>query len=306
MHNDDQVHELVKCHESPKYFINNYVKIINPIHGTVPFILRDYQERLVDHFYDNRYSIHLGARQTGKTITSLSYILWYAIFNSYKKILITSPKHEQSKDLLNQIKTIYENLPKYLRPEIKHQTKMTIEFENGTQIFTQAMSANTGRGMSVSLLYCDNMACSSPKVQDDFWTAIYPCQPEKVIFSSSANTPKGMFYEIWKNRIQLWSTWKPIFTSRHYAPHTESEEFKNEMRKMIGEVAWRREYECEFVENNEKENTDEKYIVQIKNCKAHPSKHHKLCEDVLSTLKDMYPDKEFLVTTLDLEFTKLE
>jgi hypothetical protein len=42
---------------------------------------------MFDHFNDNRFSIVLACRQSGKSISSVAYLLWYAVFHPEKKLL---------------------------------------------------------------------------------------------------------------------------------------------------------------------------------------------------------------------------
>ncbi len=65
----DDIMELKRCYEDPVYFIKNYVKIVHPTEGTVLFELFDYQEDMIRAFHEERYTIVLSARQTGKCIT---------------------------------------------------------------------------------------------------------------------------------------------------------------------------------------------------------------------------------------------
>ena len=65
----DQIMELRKCYQDPVHFIKTYVKIVHPTEGTVPFELFDYQEEMIRAFHEERYSIVLSARQTGKCVT---------------------------------------------------------------------------------------------------------------------------------------------------------------------------------------------------------------------------------------------
>ena len=69
---EEQILEYKKCMESPVHFIENYVKIISLDEGLVPFKLYEYQENLIDHFDENRFSVILACRQSGKSITALS------------------------------------------------------------------------------------------------------------------------------------------------------------------------------------------------------------------------------------------
>lgn len=58
--------ELMRSAQDPIYFIKNFVKIRHPTLGIVPFELYPYQEELIKMIHENRWSIILSARQTGK------------------------------------------------------------------------------------------------------------------------------------------------------------------------------------------------------------------------------------------------
>jgi len=61
-----KIKELVRCSKDPIYFIKNHVKVRHPTMGVVPFALYPYQEDLIKVIHENRNSIILSARQTGK------------------------------------------------------------------------------------------------------------------------------------------------------------------------------------------------------------------------------------------------
>lgn len=65
----NQISEYMKCSEDPIYFIKTYVKIIHVDRGVIPFILHDYQERLVLAYHNNRKVVALAPRQFGKCCT---------------------------------------------------------------------------------------------------------------------------------------------------------------------------------------------------------------------------------------------
>lgn len=58
--------ELKKCINDPIYFMTNYIKVIHPTQGVVPFNLYDYQLRMVDAVHNNKDVIILASRQLGK------------------------------------------------------------------------------------------------------------------------------------------------------------------------------------------------------------------------------------------------
>lgn len=63
-----QLSEYIKCKTDPKYFINNYCKIVSLDHGVVPFKTFAYQDRLLDTIHNNRFTIGKIGRQLGKCV----------------------------------------------------------------------------------------------------------------------------------------------------------------------------------------------------------------------------------------------
>ena len=59
-----------KCVQDIKYFAEKYYYIVNPVTGSQLIELRNYQHRMVDAFVQNKFSILLTGRQTGKCIYS--------------------------------------------------------------------------------------------------------------------------------------------------------------------------------------------------------------------------------------------
>jgi hypothetical protein len=70
----EEIDEYSKCMNDPAYFARTYLKVIHLDRGLVPFDLYDYQENMFDHFNNNRFSIVLACRQSGKCQTFNSYI----------------------------------------------------------------------------------------------------------------------------------------------------------------------------------------------------------------------------------------
>ena len=77
----DQIEEFIKCKEDPVYFARNYIRIVSLDKGLVPFEPYKFQEKLISRFHKNRFNICMMPRQTGKSTTSVSYLLHYIVFN---------------------------------------------------------------------------------------------------------------------------------------------------------------------------------------------------------------------------------
>lgn len=59
----EQLIELKRCKNDPIYFAKNYVKVQHPKHGAINFVPFEYQERCINAFRNNRWSIVLAGRQ---------------------------------------------------------------------------------------------------------------------------------------------------------------------------------------------------------------------------------------------------
>lgn len=172
----EQIVELARCAKDPIYFIRNYIKIKHPKRGKISFNLYDYQEELIRMYMGNRFNIILSARQTGKTETSCAFLLWYAIFHPDKTVLIASNKSTNAMELIGKIRYAYEELPNWLKPGIDadNWNKHTCAFDNKSRIVSTTTSKDSGRGLAISLIYCDELAFVKPHVQEEFWDSILP------------------------------------------------------------------------------------------------------------------------------------
>jgi hypothetical protein len=88
------------------------------------------------------------------TTCAAGYLLWRAMFTPDTTILITANKLVQALEIMDRIRFAYQNLPDYIRAGVVEYNKGTISFDNGSKIVSRATSADAGRGLSITLLYC--------------------------------------------------------------------------------------------------------------------------------------------------------
>lgn len=155
-HTPETLSEFVKCARDPIYFCKNYVKVQHPTKGAIPLELYDYQEEMIRNYMDSTYNIVLSARQTGKSTVSAIYLLWFACFHKDKTILIASNKNKGAMEMVSRIRYAYEELPHWLKPGVQDDmwNKHAVGFDNGSKIESTATTESSGRGMSISLLFC--------------------------------------------------------------------------------------------------------------------------------------------------------
>lgn len=161
------VQEYIRCSQDPVYFTEKYMRVIHPDRGLVSFKLYDYQKKMIDHFNDNRFSIVLSCRQSGKTASTTAYLLWKALFFPEETIIILANKGSTAKEILGRITLALENVPFFLQPGCKELNKMSITFSNNTRLIAAATSSNSVRGLSASCVTGDTIVCV--EINNDYY-----------------------------------------------------------------------------------------------------------------------------------------
>lgn len=209
---DEEVDEYIKCKNDIVYFAEKYIKVVHVDWGLVDFKLYPYQKKMLTHFDNNPFSIVLACRQSGKSISSIAYLLHFIVFNSDKLVAILANRGATSREMLGRLILAFENLPFFLQPGAKSLNKGSIELSNGSRIECHSTTSSSIRGKSVSLLYLDEFAFV--KNDEEFYTSTYPVissgQESRVIITSTANGIANKYYGLWQGAMQGTSSYKPF------------------------------------------------------------------------------------------------
>lgn len=243
----EQVSEYVKCMKDPIYFAEKYIKVISLDAGLVAFKPYEYQERMFEHFNENRFSIVLACRQSGKSISTVIYILWYAIFHPEKTIAILANKGATAREMLSRVTLALENLPFFLQPGCKALNKGNITFANNTKIVAAATSGSSIRGLSVNLLFLDEFAFVENAAQ--FYTSTYPVvsagKETKVIITSTANGVGNIFHRLYEGAVQGTNEFKSFRVDWWNVPGRD-EEWKKQTVSNTSELQFEQEFGNSF------------------------------------------------------------
>jgi hypothetical protein len=68
-----QLEEIKKCHKSPAYFINTYIKIQHPTKGRLDFKTFPFQDDCLNDFEKHRFNIVVKSRQLGLSTLTAAY-----------------------------------------------------------------------------------------------------------------------------------------------------------------------------------------------------------------------------------------
>jgi len=257
-----QIDEFRRCADpetGPMYFMDNFFYIQHPTRGRVLYHPYEYQKKLIENYHTYRFSISMLARQTGKTTSAAGYLLWYAMFVPDSTILVAAHKYTGAQEIMTRIRYAYESVPDHIRAGAVDYNKGSLTFDNGSRIVSATTTENTGRGMSITLLYCDEFAFLRPTIATEFWTSISPTLATggKAIITSTPNSDEDQFALIWKgankcideygNPTEVGQNGFKAFKATWSEHPDRDETWATQQRAALGTDRFRREHECEFI-----------------------------------------------------------
>lgn len=255
----DQLQEFARCADpitGPAYFMSNYFYIQHPTKGKMLFSPFEYQDRLIETYHQYRYSINLMPRQSGKSTAAAGYLLWYSMFVPDSTILVAAHKYTGSQEIMQRIRYAYEDCPDFIRAGVVSYNKGSIDFDNNSRIVSSTTTENTGRGMSISLLYLDEFGFVRPSIAKEFWTSISPTLSTggKCIITSTPNSDEDQFALLWKgankcvdeygNPTELGINGFKAFRSYWNEHPDRDEKWADEQRRQLGDERFKREIDC--------------------------------------------------------------
>lgn len=258
----EQIDELKACMDpdtGPLYFVSNFMYVQHSVKGKQKFAPYDFQLDLIDSYTHYKKSVNMVSRQMGKTAVAAGYLLWYAMFNDDAQILVTSYKYDSAQDIMDRVRYAYESVPDHIRAGVTTYNKRSIAFDNGSKIIATTTTENTGRGMSLSLIYLDEFAFVDANIAKEFWTSLAPTLSTggKCIITSTPNTDEDQFADIWFGANKLVDAngnetevgvngFKPYMATWEAHPD-RNQAWADEQLASLGEDRFLREHKCQFI-----------------------------------------------------------
>jgi hypothetical protein len=205
MENQEIVEEFRKCAEDPAYFISNYIKVIHPVRGLVPFKLYPFQHKILDALEgkdSHRFNILRKFRQAGCTTIASAWSLWNIIFKEHKSVVILSKGDAESTEVLDRIKLMYDELPELFKPGIVEDNKHTLKLTTQSVIKSRPSGKQSGRSLAGSILIIDEAAFIENI--DTIWAAVYPIISTggRAFVLSTVNGIGNWYHDVYQNAVE--------------------------------------------------------------------------------------------------------
>lgn len=226
-----EMDEYFECMMDLHYFAEEHCKLKN--NGVVGGIkLRDYQDEQLRLFLNEPKKRHimLWSRQAAKTTTSCIFILWNMTFKNDKLCAILGNKLDTSKEVLNKIKEIYENLPFHLQAGIIGWNEKTLAFDNKSIMLARPCTKDALNGLTVFILYIDEFAfCfdGDKKAQEEFLSQAQPtlaaAGKDSILIITSTPNGKDLFHKLYDRAVKGLNSYTPTKVYWWQIPNRDEE-----------------------------------------------------------------------------------
>jgi len=234
----DMIDELRRCKEDVLYFAENFFYIVSTDDGKQKIKLYDAQRNMLLNMVNNRFSVNLASRQSGKSTLLTIFVLWVACFNDDHRAAIVANKETTAINIFKRVRMAYEQLPNYIKPGVKDYGKTGMTLANDSSILVSTTTATSIRGDSLSTLAIDEVAFIESHILNEFWSSVIPAvssgKKSKVLLVSTPNGVGNKFYEIFSGAENgSLPSWKSARIDWWDRPGRD-EQWKNEQIQLLG------------------------------------------------------------------------
>jgi hypothetical protein len=161
-----------------------------------------------------------------------------------------SNKGATTKEILDKVKAILENLPFFLKPGMLKNDVMNMKFDNGCRIVGQSTTGKAGIGFTIHLLFLDEFAHIHHSFVDSFYENVYPTlSSSKVSRIIITSTPNGYnkFFEIYDAAEKKLNEFAAFRVDWWQVPGRDEKWKAQEVKNLGSEEAFNRQYGNQFM-----------------------------------------------------------
>lgn len=206
--------QLQRVMNNPILFCQNFVKITDNNNELIPFKWNDAQK----DFWKNRgrFNIIAKTRQLGFSTMMLGIMLWSAIRLPNSDYLMIADKGENTQNLFQRLKDMYDSLPDEIKIKQKRSNKYELLLENGSRISVQtAGHKELGRGFSCQIIHLSEFAFWTDDAQErgliSLEQALLKNKDAFLCIESTSNGIGNKYYQIYKDAEKGNSKYKAFF-----------------------------------------------------------------------------------------------
>lgn len=209
------------------------------------------QKKLLRHIQKNRFSICKASRQSGKTLTSIVYILYVLFHCSDTSVVIIGHNYASSLHILKRIREIFLESSIFEKNGIKIvlETYDRIQFSNGSFIEVRSATPPKFKGSTYDIVILDEYAFFSEDqiyyIENEIFPRSFSQYNTKIIIFSSLESWDFMnaFNKLYDDALKGINQFSPFLIRWSDIPG-RNRKWRKLMKRSIGKEAFAKEYEC--------------------------------------------------------------
>lgn len=239
--------EILKCTNSFPYFCHKYVKILHPMKGLIPFILYNYQRKVIKDYEDHRFNIISKFRQGGLTTVTLLWGMWRCMFDTDQQVMLLSKTDREATDIGMMVDRSIENFPEWLKPPKDGKWNDHLKMFTQTGGALKFYSPEAARGKAVTFLIIDEAAFIDD--MDKHWKAMWPVLSTGGSCSlvSTVNGLGNWYHQTYIDGKEKRNKFHVIDLDYWEHPDYNNEEWFDDQKKQLGEKGLLQEVLREFL-----------------------------------------------------------
>jgi hypothetical protein len=243
--------EYKRCAGDPVHMFKKYSIIQHPKKGKITFNLYPFQEMTLEQIKKHRFNIILKSRQMGISTLVAAYALWCMLFRNDFNVLVIATRQDVARNLVKKVQVMHDSLPVWLRRKTTNKNRLSISFDNGSEIKAVSSSSDAARSEALSLLIIDE--CAFIDNADDIWTSAQMTLATggDAILLSTPNGVGNLFHRLWvkaeegraEEGLDLFN---PIRLNWDLHPERD-ETWRRQQDEQLGPRQAAQECDCDFI-----------------------------------------------------------
>jgi hypothetical protein len=238
---EKQKSEYRRCALSFAYFATKYLKIVHPSKGNIPFIMFNYQRRVIQDYENNQWNIISKFRQGGLTTLTELWLFWRCLFKQDQQVLFLSKTDREATTAGEIVNTAMKDLPTWMKPhkDSKWNDHHKQFLDTGSNM--KFMSPEGARGQAITYLVLDEAAFIDG--MDKYWKAMFPTVNlgGNVIVISTVNGLGNWYEQIYTQAKKGKNKFNVIDLDYIEHPEYNDEKWIANTKANLGEKGWLQE-----------------------------------------------------------------
>jgi hypothetical protein len=180
------------------------------------------------------------SRQSGKSTTASLKVAHKAMFNANTLCLLISPSLRQSSEIF---KKVFECVFAVQPRTIMKDSELRLELHNKSRVISLPASELTIRGYSPDLVVIDEACFTNDNLINTILPMLAARPKAQLLALSTPNGRRGWFFEAWENN----DSYEKVLIPWQKCSRL-NEDIISLHRQTAGELLFRQEYECEFLD----------------------------------------------------------